>query len=86
MHVGDIIRDRHGSWILWRVVETFGADSPFVLARTIVRSKTYHQPGEQELLRKEHYHVERDPLGFVRRHIGTFVLVHMPEKYSIQLC
>ena len=83
MQVGDIIRDRYGSWILWRVI---GVYEPYVRAVKIVESKTYHYAGEDALLPMADYQVERDPLGFVRRTMGAYSAFTMPERrYALRL-
>lgn len=80
MHIGDIIRDRHGSWMLWRVVGIFGPEPTYVRAVKLCDSKTYHYAGEDALLRASEYQIERDPLGFVRRTLGAYAAFVDPHR------
>ena len=71
IRVGDIIRDRYGSWLLWRV-SWVGADQTYCRGVKLITSKTYHMAGETELVRCADYQVEPDPIGFIHRTSGRW--------------
>lgn len=70
MHTGDIVREKYGSWLLWRVLDVYEEDSPYFHAELISQHKC-HAQGKKALLKKAWYFVEKDPLEFSRRH-GSF--------------
>jgi hypothetical protein len=59
---GAIIRTKNGGdWAMWRVEETYEADSPYVLGVLVTTSK-YNTAGMvKRLLPKEDYKVEPNP-------------------------
>jgi len=59
---GQIVREtRGGDWAMWRVLETYEDDSPYVLGLLVTSSK-YNTAGMvRRLLPKERYSVEPKP-------------------------
>lgn len=65
--VGDFIRSRipMRGLEVWRVLKTFGTDSPYVLALDVTGAKR-HPPGAERMLRIEEYQLERKPEAWLR--------------------
>jgi len=83
MEAGNIIRQANGAdYSLWRVDETYEADSPYVFGILVSNSK-YNKAGSlKRMLRKEDYKVEPDPVGYAKGHGFTVNLTVTPEKAS----
>jgi len=60
MKRGNFIRQRNGSSLLYRVLETYGADSPYVFAVMITNSK-FHKAGMEKRLARVEDHEVIDP-------------------------
>lgn len=74
MQKGDIIRRNGGDWSLWRVDETYDADSPYVFA-VLVSNHKFHKAGmEKKVARKSDFQVEPDPATFAKSHLFTIDL------------
>ena len=86
MNRGDIIREkRGGDWHMWRVEETYEADSPYVFAILVTSSKFDTAGMRKRMLPKANYKVEPDPHGWAFgkfRNDQVVLDVHLHPKAS----
>ena len=65
MKEGDFIREKNGSWLIYRVTNPLGNYCMGVLCNVGAK---YYKQGRTDLLRMEDFTVEPDPEEFARSH------------------